>query len=170
MAETILKDIGLYKNRLLTLLLESDDICQALAGPACTAETVYGQDGNDEDYGLVYKQIFPYLYIDDTQDEVLPYLCVEVDVPDIPTSAVKEMKIIIWCYCHKKCMKYTKKGYSGTRSDILADMVERQLGDSERFGIGKLSLASVTYLTDVNHRYYGRQLVFTAADFRKKRR
>ena len=62
-------------------------------------------------------------------------------------------------------MKYSKKGYIGTKSDILADMIERQLRDSDKFGIGKLQLQSVTHFFPSKD-YYGRQMIFYTPDFR----
>lgn len=124
----------------------------------------YGEEDVDN---MIYDQLFPYLYVDETQTEVRPYLCVEVDVPRIATATIKDMKIIIWAYCHKDCMKYTKKGYLGTRADILADMVERQLHDSRDFGIGKLHLDSVSYFFP-NTKYYGRQMIYSIPDFTVK--
>lgn len=118
---------------------------------------------------LVYTQVFPYLYVDDTQTEVLPYICLEVDIPRIPTHTIKDMKIIIWAYCHKECMKYSLQGYLGTRADILADIIERLLSGSDDFGIGHLHLESATYIIPQN-KYYGKQLIFTIPDFKVKDR
>lgn len=119
----------------------------------------------DDIESLLYSQIFPYLYVDETQLEVLPYLCFEVDISGIPTYTVKDMKLIIWSYCNKEGMQYQKKGYSGTKADILADMVERQLHDSDKFGIGKLELQSVTYFfPSKNH--YGKEMIYKIPDFR----
>ena len=155
---SVIKDIGSYKNQLVTLLQNSPDIC----------ELMLGEDYTDEDVNnMVYDQLFPYLYVDETQTEVRPYLCVEVDIPRIATATIKDMKIVVWAYCHKDCMKYTKKGYLGTRADILADMVERQLHDSRNFGIGKLRLDSVSYFFP-NSKYYGRQMIYTIPDFAVK--
>lgn len=168
MSAVVLKDIGLIKNRILPLLLNSADILEALLGSGYTEEQVWGKEGDDDDYGIVYRQIFPYLYIDGAQTEALSYLCYEVDVPQIPTGTIKEMKIIIWAYCHRDCMKYSKKGFLGTRADILADAVERELCDYQKFGIGRLHLDSVTYLNSSNTAYYGRQLIFTIPDFKAK--
>ena len=158
---SILKDMGSYKNTLLSALVNSDDICELLFN-----KKTY--DENDVE-NLVYTQIFPYLYIDDTQTEVKTYLCFEVDMPRIPTGTVKDMKIIIWAYCHKDTMKYSKKGYSGTKVDILADMVESQLRESDKFGIGKLQLLSCTYFSP-NSKYYGKQLVYNMPDFKLRDR
>lgn len=159
MDEVVLKDIGVYKNRLVSAILNSNNIIQLLLN-----KDTYSDEEVDD---LMYTQIFPYLYVDGTQIEVLSYICLEVNVPRIPTNTIKDIQIIVLAYCHKDCMKYTKKGYLGTRADILADMVERELRDSDRFGIGKLRLTSVSHFFP-NNKYYGREMRFTIPDFKVK--
>lgn len=161
MASTVLKDIGLYKNNLITLLQSNPDICECILDKKTYVE--------EEVDNMIYDQMFPFLYIENTQDKVRSYICLEVDVPRIPTGTVKDMKIIIWVYCHKDCMKYYKKDFSGTRVDVLSDMVDRTLCDSDDFGIGKLKLDSVTYLNNANADYYGRQMIYSCPDFKIKR-
>ncbi len=146
MDSSILKDMGKYKNTLLTAFVSSNDICELMLN-----KKSYTEDDVDN---LIYTQIFPYLYTDETQTEVLPYLCVEVDVPGVPTGIIKDMKLIVWAYCHKDGMKYFKKGYSGTKADILADMAERQLRESDKFGIGKLQLTWVPDFFLVYNAFY----------------
>lgn len=164
--------MGFYKNGLLSPILNSDDIKDILVGQNYSDEMWYG---NDDNHGILYKQIFPYLYIDETQTKVNAFICFETDMPRIPTATIKDMKLIVWCLCHKDCMKYSKKGYFGDRADILADAVERAIRQSEqenekkgrsKFGIGNLKLESVTYLTSLNKEYYGRQMIFTTPDFK----
>lgn len=158
MSKTVLKDIGIFKTNLLLSFLDSPDICELLLGENYTSDDI------DD---LVYTQVFPYLYIDETQTEVLPYLCVEVNFRR-QTRTMKTMIITVYAYCHKDCMEYHKDGYSGTRADILADMVERQLQESDKYGIGELTLQSVGYYFP-NNKYYGRQLTFEASDFKFKK-
>lgn len=157
MEGSILKDMGKYKNTLISALISSDDICELMFN-----KKTYTEEDVDN---LIYTQIFPYLYTDETQTEVLPYLCIDVDVQRIPTGTIKDMRLFVWCYCHKEGMKYSKKGYSGTKVDILADMVERQLRESDEFGIGKLQLVSCTHFFPHN-KYYGKQLVYSMPDFK----
>lgn len=154
---SILKDIGSYKNTLMTTFQNSDDICELLFNK---------QPYTPSDVkNLPYTQIFPYLYVDETQTVEKSYICVEVDMPRIPTNTIKDMKVFVWVYCHKGIMKYSKKGYIGTRTDILTDMIERQLRESDKFGIGKLQLQSVEHFFP-NKEYYGRQLIYHIPDFK----
>ena len=65
--ESVIRDTGLYKNRLISTILNNKDACEVLLNK---------DDYDDEDVdNLIYKQIFPYLYIDDTQTEVMTYIC-----------------------------------------------------------------------------------------------
>ena len=51
----------------------------------------YGEEDVDN---MIYDQLFPYLYVDETQTEVRPYLCVEVDVPRIATDTIKDIHLL----------------------------------------------------------------------------
>lgn len=158
MAGSILKDIGLYKDRLITAFLNSTDICGLLLDRPATAE--------DKDT-LVYTQIFPYLYVDKTKSEEQACLCIEADIPQIPTRMMKEASLNLWVYCPYEKMKYTQNGFPGTRVDILADMISRELMDSSGFGIGAPTLLSVKYFSPKEN-YYGKQLVYKISDFKIK--
>lgn len=157
--KSILKDIGIYKNRLISSILKSKDICEALL-----LNKEYNEENVDE---LIYTQVFPYLYVEETQTSVLPYICMEVNIPRIPTNTIKDVEIILWIYGHKDCMKYSKNGYLGTRADIISDMVMREIFDSDKFGIGKINLNSVRYFFP-NNKYYGRELKLITSDFKIK--
>ena len=162
MAKKVLYDIGSCKQELFSSFINDPDICELLFN-----KEPYTDDDREK---LFYSQIFPYLYVDDTQDETLTYLCYEIDIPpssDKTSGTIKNMKIIIFAYCHKEIMRYNKKGYYGTRVDILADMVERKLRDSYDFGIGKPELISVTNFFP-NNKYYGRQLIYNVPEFKVK--
>lgn len=157
--KTILKDIGTYKSKMIQAFLASSDICEALLGENYTADDVNS---------LEYTRIFPFLYLKTTPDEAIPYLCVEADIPELQSGAMKNMRITVWVLCHKNCMKYAKTGYIGTRTDILSDMIERLFNGSYEFGIGKLHLDSASHLSNTNENYYGRQLIFSVPDFKVK--
>lgn len=151
-----LKDIGVYKNRLLTTIMKSEDICELILGK--------GFDKTDIDEQLIYKHVFPYLYVDDTQTTTETYICVEVSVPRTHNFTYKDMQVDIWCYCHKNIMKYSKKGYLGTRADIVSDMIDRLLNSSNDYGLGRLKLQSSVPL-NISKAHYGRHLIYTCAEF-----
>ena len=83
---SVLKDIGSYKNKLLSAFVTSDDICELLFN-----KKPYTEEDADN---LLYSQVFPYLYVDETQTDVKAYICCEVDIPRVPTGTIKDMKLI----------------------------------------------------------------------------
>ncbi|MGL5434277.1 MAG: hypothetical protein ACRDBO_02600 [Lachnospiraceae bacterium] len=153
---TILNDIGLYKKQLLALFLDSADIRECLLD---------GQNGSADT--LINQQVYPYLYVDNSRMDPLTYLDVEVDIPKLPSRTIKDIKITIWAYCHKDIMEYTKDGYCGTRSDILADMADRQIAGSGISGIGTLNLTSAAHIMPASN-FYGLELIYTTSDFKVK--
>ena len=59
MDSTTLKDLGLYKNYLLNMIIQSDDIKDAMFVDKNKESKKHGNLNQ-----LIYKQIFPYLYVD----------------------------------------------------------------------------------------------------------
>ncbi len=153
-----LKDLGSYKTKLISAFVNSEEILECLFNKQPYTE--------DDVENLTYSQIFPYLYTDETQTETKTYICVDVK-PVSKTRTMKNSQLVIWVYCHKDIMEYSKKGYSGTRVDILADMIERALRDSNKFGIGKMEFDEAPYFSPHN-KYYGRQIFYNVSDFKVK--
>ncbi len=87
LSKTVLKDIGLYKNKILSTILSSEDFCRAML-----INKEYTEENVDD---LIYTQIFPYMYIDGTQTEVLPYACFEVKIPYIPNGSIKNADCLL---------------------------------------------------------------------------
>lgn len=155
---SVLKDVGLYKDKIMSHLLKSKDLCKVLL-----RKDEYTDDEVDE---LIYNQVFPYLYIDDTQKEVKSFVCFDIDTR--VDGNIKIMTLTSYIYSHKECMKNNLRGYSGTTVDILSDIFERQIGSCIKdFGIGKWDLNS-TWHTFPSNSYYGKSLSFTTSDFKMK--
>ena len=164
--KSTLKDFGLYKNKLIDAFLSSPDILKLLLGDE------YDPDMELPDVRdlLLYQYVFPYLYIPPVVQTVKQsYICIDVESRTGMSRTIKNNEITIWVFCSKdkEFMKYSSPGYSGTRSDILADMVDRELYDSFDFGIGELECRSVGIITP-QESYYGRRLVYAVPDFKVK--
>lgn len=156
MVKSVCRDLGAYKQSFSSLILNSHECCEVMN---CEEENI-GK--------LLYSQIFPYLYVDETQTEVLPFLCFDTTMAKFSTSTTKIINLIVWAYCHKDCMKYSKRGYPGTRVDVMCEIVERLVRTSDDFGIGEPTL-EVADIIFPNAKYYGKKLIFSIADFRKKK-
>lgn len=125
---------------------------------------------NRESLLLTFLYIKCYLYMDETQTEVMSYICVETTIPRVPTGTIKNVKLTIWAISHKECMKFHYPGYAGDRVDILSDMIDRIISSEDNcrtFGIGKPELTGIEYLFPQN-KYYGRQMIYNIPDFKVK--
>lgn len=157
MKTSMLYDIGLYKNKILNHLLN----CRELA------EVLLRKDNptKDEARALQNTQIFPFLYVQDSQDIVKSYLCYEIEIS--ASANIKDLTLTVYVYSHKDCMEYFIDGYQGTTNDIISDIFTQQIEKCEDFGIGKWDLSSTWHFFP-NSSYYGRTLTFKTSDFKNK--
>lgn len=152
----MLKDIGICKEIIISSLM-TDDILELLLGKDYTEEQAAD---------VVYTQIFPFLYTEDIQTKTLSYIGVDI-VPEESTKTIKNVTIVIWAYCHKDIMKYSKAGYRGNRVDILSDMIDRKIRNSGDLGIGLPEFKKAPYFMPQT-KFYGRQLTYIIPDFKVK--
>lgn len=160
MASSVARDLAFIKSKVISRLLESDEFAEVMLRKTDFTE--------DEKNDMEYKQIFDYPYIDGTQEEVMPYVCIET-VCRGTNRTTKSMDLYVWIFVHRNCMKMDKniKSYMGNRADVLADIVERLLRDADDLGIGKPSLDDIGY-TVPQSSYFGRQLKYSIPDFKIK--
>ncbi len=157
----MLKELGTYKQQIISALSTSEDIKKLLLG----------ENYENEDYEVddeLKKYIYPFLFTEGTQTNVQTYIFVEIFVPNLGNS-VKDVKVIVQILSHRVQIAYQKDGYIGTRPDICTQMIEEVLIEnkevSQKFGIGKLTLTGVGIL-DTYTEYYGRILTFEVPNFR----
>lgn len=160
MASSVARDLAFIKSKVISRLLESDDFAGVMLRKTDFTE--------DEKYNMEYIQVFDYPYVDGTQEEVQPFVCIET-VCRGTNRTTKSMDLYVWIFVHRDCMKMDKniKTYMGNRADVLADIVERLLRDETDLGIGKPSLSDVDYIIPQS-KYYGRQLKYSIPDFKIK--
>lgn len=109
-----------------------------------------------------------HLFIDDTIEDAGSFIFYDIKFPFMHTNT-KTCQVIMYAMCHRDILEtYTKEGYYGDRSDILAQMIENTLINDEEvarsFGIGDLTLDSVDIYN--SQRFYGSIMVFSVPNFR----
>ena len=134
MAKSVARDLAFVKSKVISRLLESDEFAKVML----RKEDFTDDEKND----MEYKQVFDYPYVDGTQEEVMPFVCVET-------------------VCRGTNRTVT------SMADVLTDIIERLLRDSDNLGIGKPSLDDISY-TVPQSSYYGRQLKYSIPDFKIK--
>ena len=160
MAQSVARDLAYIKATVISRLLKSDEFVKVMLRKEDFTD--------DERYGMEYTQVFDYPYVDGTQKEVMPFVCVET-VCRGTNRTVKSVDLYIWIFVHRNCMKMDQidKSYGGNRADVLADIEERLLRDADDLGIGKPSLDDIGY-TVPQSSYFGRQLKYSIPDFKIK--
>lgn len=156
---TILKDIGDYKETLITLFTQAPEIRRLLINDNTAGDALPDQ--------LPRLSILPYLHVEEAADTPYSCLCVETDISRVTSPAVKEMRITLWACCHKELLAYTAEGYQGTRTDILADMADRRLRSADHLGLRALKLESAVNFSPFPQ-FYGRQLIYTVPERKQK--
>ena len=151
--------IRAWKNKIMSELSQDDQIINAL-----------GLNDDESEDDLVWKRLFPHYFIPETQDSVLSYLLVEIDIPErrsrygsTNSDIWVHPTIIFYVLVHQEDMHMNMVGESGTRMDYLAELIEEKYEGRQDFGVGTLQLKS-DVAGSVNTTYRFRQLVFEAVD------
>lgn len=160
MRDLTTKERGIYKTRILNAFLQSDNIKDIIIG-----------DTN----GMSKKEVITkfknhvnsHLFIDDTIKDTSTYIFFDVIMPRLRPQ-VKSIQLLVYAICHRDILdNYTKEGYYGNRTDILSEMIEDTLLNSEivkKFGIGDLELDNVDIYNSTT--FYGCIMSFEAKNFR----
>ncbi len=119
-----------YKNRVIKDILHNED--ESLSREIVTA---IDSDflGSEDD--LIYRNIFPYLRIPETQNDVRCYITMSVDMPRVSTKNYffKDMLITINVICHEEMMRMPAR-YSATRADYVASLINKIFNGSKNYG------------------------------------
>lgn len=125
---------------------------------------------SDEADEVFDKYLFDYVYVDNTTTEARAFVCVEAEVPRIPTATVQDLRLYVMIICHKNFMKIDPSrfaGVIGNRRDNLVRDVDKVLNGSDVFGIGLLTLDSVKTVSSPTG-FTARELTYRIADFKNK--
>ena len=123
----------------------------------------YIEDGEIIDAnGLVYKQIFPFYYIPDTQTETLSYVIMKVNGLGVSGKIYNKAEVYICVMSHQDIMKV--EDANGTRIDLMGEIIEDLFNGRDDFGFGEMELKSNAEI-NINTTYRGRELRFFVEDF-----
>ena len=145
-----------YKSKLMSSIINSPELI-ALVNDS------YIEDGEIIDAnGLVYKQIFPFYYIPDTQTETLSYVIMKVNGLGISGKIYNKAEVYICVMSHQDIMKV--EDASSTRIDLMGEIIEDLFNGRDDFGFGEMELKSNAEI-NINTTYRGRELRFVVEDF-----
>ena len=146
-----------YKRKLLSSIINSPELISLI-------DNNYVIDGEcvDVDDGLVYKQIFPFYYIPETQDKQLAYVMMKVNGLGIRNKIYNKVEVYICVAAHQGIMQV--KNGNGTRIDLMGEIIEELFNGRDDFGFGEMDLA-MNYEDNINNTHRCRILKFVVEDF-----
>lgn len=160
MRDLTTKERGIYKTRILNAMLQSNNIKDIVLGDTSEMQS--------KDIMTKFKNhVNSHLFIDETIKDTSTYIFFDVIMPKMRPQ-VKSIQVLIYAICHRDILEnYNKEGYYGNRADILSEMIEETLLDSnivKKFGIGDLELDNVDIYNSTT--FYGCIMSFTIHNFR----
>lgn len=154
------------------------DCSQMIVKAILNSKEVMGLIANNPDIDLDdpniaewEEHVFDHAWVDDTVQEAGAFVTVDVDIPDVPTGTIKDVRIYVEVLVSKAYMKLTPslfKGVRGNRRDNIARQIDLLINGSKDFGIGRLDLASVM-TTNTTNKFTGKLLVYEVNNFAKNR-
>lgn len=152
-------NIDEYKNDLMIEIVGCPEIVEAIDSQSEN----YDSESPDT---LIYENIFPYLSIPDTEEDVSTYIMMAVDSNNNAriNTAYNEIVITIWVMAHKANMR---TAYGATRIDYIGRKLIELLQGQTKFGYKELKLnTNREKVLDRNHLY--RELIFTTNDLKER--
>lgn len=143
-----------YKNQLAKDLVTSEEIVKLLD------ENITMEEAGS----LIYKQIYPYEYVPETNQEATTYVCCDVDI--LGTGGTKTFLspvLYIWIFTHSSKLRLPE---GGVRTDKLCSEICKKINGSREYGLGELELYAVKRFAPMTD-YQGKCLIFHAKDFSK---
>ena len=151
-------EISEYKTKIMTHLLSDKELVSLL--------DEQGQFEYPDE--MIYKRIYPYGRIPDTELETKTYITVMVNVPSLPKNndVVRDVTVTLRVLSHESLMQVP--GQNGTRIDLLSARVDKLLNESYDFGIGPIFLVyNNEFVLDNTHFY--RELKFQTMSLNSRR-
>ena len=144
-----------YKKKLITAIVTSPELVTLIN------DDYIDENGECVDSDeLIYKQIFPYYYIPETQNEQKSYVIMKVNGLGIKNKIYNKAEVFICVISHQGIMK--AKG--GTRIDKMGEIVEELFNGRDDFGFGEMELVS-NIESEINTTHRCRILRFMVEDF-----
>ena len=154
-----------YNQLIVNRILSSQEVMALIANdPNLDLDSDEAADWEDH--------VYDHAWIDETVQEAGAFITVDVDVPELSSGTIKEMRVYVEVLVNKSYMKLSPslfKGYKGNRRDNIVRYVDKLINGSYDFGIGKLDLVNVRTVTTAN-KFAGKLLTYAVYDFARDRK
>ncbi len=117
------------------------------------------------------EHVLDHAWIDDTVQEAGAFVTVDVDIPEMSSGTIKEMRVYVEVLVSKTYMPLSPslfKGCKGNRRDNIVRQIDLLINGSYDFGIGRLDLKSIRTVTTAN-KFAGKLMTYEVSDFARDR-
>lgn len=117
------------------------------------------------------EHVLDHAWVDDTVQEAGAFVTVDVDIPEISSGTIQEMRVYVQVLVSKTYMPLSPslfKGVKGNRRDNIVRQIDMLLNGSREFGIGRLDLTNIRTVNTAN-KFAGKLMTYEVYDFRYDR-
>ena len=153
-------DISKYKMEILSDIYKNPRIVEAIDSQQ--TGVTHGEPDT-----LMYKNLFPYMRVPDTQNIADTYILLSVDIARVSrhNRTYAQYQTTMWALAGVDRMQMPAQ-YGATRIDYIAEELRRMFHGQTKFGFSKFELMSNReVLLDVKYLY--RELIFLCNDLRQ---
>ena len=152
-------DISKYKIELLSDMYKNPKIVEAI-----DSQNVGYVPGEPDT--LMYRNLFPFMRVPETQSIADTYILISVDIDRIHRNnrAYAQYQTTIWALAGLDRMQMPPK-YGATRIDYIGEEITRMFNGATKFGFSRYELVSSREIL-LDTKYLYRELVFVCFDLR----
>ncbi len=150
-----LEDFYDYKNQLMGDIITNEAIVRLIDDNISVEDAA----------SLIYSQVFPYEYVDETVQEGKTFVCFDVDVQKSQGSTYLFPIIYVWVFTHKSLLRLPNGG--GVRTDRLVSEIAKAINGSRQYGLGELDLYAVKRYAPMTD-FQGKVMTFYAKEFNRQ--
>lgn len=154
------------------------DYNQRICNKILSSQAVMALIANDPDLDLDSpssaeweEHVIDHAWVDDTVQEAGAFVTVDVDVTDMSSGTIKDMRVYVEVLVSKNYMHLTPtlfKGVKGNRRDNIVRQIDLLLNGSYEFGIGRLDASNIRTVTTAN-KFSGKLITYVVSDFARAR-
>ena len=150
--------VSSYKTELLKDIINTPSIVQAINSQQPNVVT-------EEPDSLIYKNLFPYMRIPETQSRADTYILLSVDIDRVNrfNKTYARYRTVFWVLAHKESMEMEER--NATRIDFIGEEIKDLFDGKHKFGFSEFELVSNREIL-LNEKYSYRELTFTCNDLR----
>lgn len=162
----------------LTHIDQLVDYNQRVVNKVLASQAVMALIANDPELDLESEaaaeweeHVLDHAWIDDTVQEAGAFVTVDVDIPEMSSGTIKEMRVYVEVLVSKTYLPLSPslfKGCKGNRRDNIVRQIDLLINGSYDFGIGRLDLKSIRTVTTAN-KFAGKLMTYEVSDFARDR-